>query len=672
MAFAPVLSVRSEANPGLPVDRVPVINLATNPSFETASGTETVRTQLCTNPNFETDITGWTVFIGIDPPTRVTTTPKSGTGRLEAVGTGTSRAPRVSSGSYAGVAGDVFTISFWIRSDGQTPDNTIITFLKASVSEYPASAWAPGADGWMKVSASTTLGAGDTSVTIAIGVVTPANYATTDKLGVDEVLIEKSPVVGTYFDSSTPAAGDFSYALGAGGVSIQTAPGVAGMGGVSSLAKGYQSGEWSSSGAKSIRITPVSSNPDTFVDITAGFTLNPNTLYTILGTVRLEAPQTGTLNSKRRGFRAYIGGSETTFNYSSVAPNEFGVHEVRATFSTPASAVMSFFRLMNGASAGNGDVWWDDLLIIEGEYTGPYFDGSTPNTVDDLHAWDGPADASTSTRTWMGPVWTQSAGMPAVEVLFNSFAPGTTHVDVYRLAEGREYKVRSAVKAATAGALSRIDSEIPFGIPATFRAEMFDTAGMTLGFTDAATVQVDEPNMWAHNPLNPAGGVKVAFRGNAARDLSRPVDGATFYPQGRRVGVVISGHRRGLQGVTLDIIVDTVEDADKFAALVGDYSTTTVPVLCFRLGANDRVRLPRPLFAAVFDPREQDVNYVLGGSQIAFAMTGDEVSPPAPALVIPLLTRADINAFYATRAAVKADNISRLAVNRRYDLGGTA
>jgi hypothetical protein len=48
---------------------------------------------------------------------------------------------------------------------------------------------------------------------------------------------------------------------------------------------------------------------------------------------------------------------------------------------------------------------------------------------------------------------------------------------VYRLAAGREYLVRGAVKAPVAGALSRIDFEVPFGVEVTYRAEMFDSAG---------------------------------------------------------------------------------------------------------------------------------------------------------------------------------------------------
>jgi hypothetical protein len=265
-----------------------------------------------------------------------------------------------------------------------------------------------------------------------------------------------------------------------------------------------------------------------------------------------------------------------------------------------------------------------------------------------------------------------AAPMPRVEVLFTSFAAGTATVTVYRLGDGREYKMRGAVRAIVAGALTRIDTEVPFGIPVAYRAEMFNAAGLSLGFTDSTETTVNVAETWMHNPLDPKGGVAVAFRDNALNALSRPVMGDVYYPQGRRVGVVISGQRSGLRGVVLDVITDTVADADKVRGMLGDYSASTVPVLCFRVGAGDRLRIPRPLFAAVMDVQESDMNYVIGGTQITHAMKGDEVSPPAPGLFVPLLRRADLNAFYATRAALNADNLSRLSVNRRYDLAGTA
>lgn len=81
-------------------------------------------------------------------------------------------------------------------------------------------------------------------------------------------------------------------------------------------------------------------------------------------------------------------------------PNTAGEHEQRD------SAVMTGnrrVRLYNGASQGNGDVWWDCAGLFEGEYTGPWFDGATGRVVIDgverKTEWDGDPDESTSRAT---------------------------------------------------------------------------------------------------------------------------------------------------------------------------------------------------------------------------------------------------------------------------------
>jgi len=270
-------------------------------------------------------------------------------------------------------------------------------------------------------------------------------------------------------------------------------------------------------------------------------------------------------------------------------------------------------------------------------------------------------------------LFTDAAPMPRAEVLFTSFAAGTTAVDVYRLAAGREYLVRGGVKAPVAGALSIIDFDIPFGVQVQYRAEMFDASRLSLGFTDSTVVTMDVQETWVHNPLDPQGATTVAFRSNAARDLQRPTEGEVVWPEGRTVGVVVSGQRRGIQDATLDVIVDSIEQADLLQAMFGSYGTRTTPVICFRIGSDDRVRLPRPLFAGILSFSEQDQNYAIGtGEKIAYAITGSEVSPPTPALLVPLLTRADLNAAFPTRAALNAFFLTRLDANRAYQLAGTA
>lgn len=259
---------------------------------------------------------------------------------------------------------------------------------------------------------------------------------------------------------------------------------------------------------------------------------------------------------------------------------------------------------------------------------------------------------------------------PRAEVFFGSFAPGTATVTVWRESRGRTREVRGAVRAATAGSLSRIDNEIP-AAEATYWAEMFDAAGLSLGITGSGSVTARFEDTWLHNPLDPAGAVRVQFRSQAARDLSRPVAGQVVHPQGRRVGVVVGTERKGLMGVNLDVVTDTVEDADKVRALLGTYTSTTVPVLCFRIGASERIRLPSPLFVGVLDIVERDVTYAIGtGEQIDHGIVGDEVDPPLPGLFVATLTNADLKSYYATNAAMKADNATNGGIIRRYDLAG--
>lgn len=290
---------------------------------------------------------------------------------------------------------------------------------------------------------------------------------------------------------------------------------------------------------------------------------------------------------------------------------------------------------------------------------------------------------------------------PRVEVFFDEFAPGTVTVTVYRSAANREYLVRGAVEAATAGALTRIDFECPFNEPVSYWAEMFDADGLSLGFTDSTTLgevweglapEDDLPpdedlspfaemigtglvsaDTWLHNPLDPQGAVRVQARDGSAAILSRPMNGAISRPIGRRVGVVLSQGRNGLVDFTYDIHCDDLETADKVQAMLGSHTTDAVPVLCLRVGGDEsRLRIPKPLFLGVLSIAEEMMDVQYGGEWTIQRMTGDEAAPPVPGLFIPLLTNADLKAFYATNAAMKAAYPTNIAMARDYSLAGYA
>lgn len=262
---------------------------------------------------------------------------------------------------------------------------------------------------------------------------------------------------------------------------------------------------------------------------------------------------------------------------------------------------------------------------------------------------------------------------PRVEVFFASFTAGTATVTVYRLAAGREYVVRGAVRAATGGTLTRIDFEVPFNVPVTYRAEMFDDDGVSLGFTDSTEVTVVSVFTWLHNPLDPAGAVHVRALAGTAAEIDRPVPATFSRPLGRRVAVALAEPRLGVSGLAYSVFAPDMAAADKVQDLLGSYTRTAVPVICIRIGMEEEpMRIPRPMFLGTAGIIERDIGVNQGLGFTRHDMVGDESDPPVPGLFIPLLTAADLNAYYDTAADLNSGNLTGAAVNRRYDLAGYA
>lgn len=260
---------------------------------------------------------------------------------------------------------------------------------------------------------------------------------------------------------------------------------------------------------------------------------------------------------------------------------------------------------------------------------------------------------------------------PFVEVFLEELIPDAAFVTVYRLASGREFQMRGAVMAPTAGSFTRVDFEVPFNRPVTYRAELFDADGNSLGFTDSASINLAVVETWMHNPLNPRGAVKVQLSGESANRILRPTPGVVSRPKGRRVGVVLSEPRQGITGLFLDVRTESAADADLVQAMFGDDGQP--PVLCIRVGSEYGVmRVPQPLFLSALSVPENDVTYQWGGGEISHPIEGDEVDPPIPGLFVPLLTAADINVSFLTAAVLNSSHLTAADVNRRYDLAGAA
>lgn len=110
------------------------------------------------------------------------------------------------------------------------------------------------------------------------------------------------------------------------------------------------------------------------------FGMKAGRTYTISGTARLTAPQTGNLYTipRRIYCTIYKGGSGVTWPSSVSAPNEAGVTRLSVTVALPTDASGLEITLYNGATnSADNSVWWDDVLIEESATVGPYFDGNS-------------------------------------------------------------------------------------------------------------------------------------------------------------------------------------------------------------------------------------------------------------------------------------------------------
>jgi len=258
---------------------------------------------------------------------------------------------------------------------------------------------------------------------------------------------------------------------------------------------------------------------------------------------------------------------------------------------------------------------------------------------------------------------------PWVEVFFD---PGDLHPDtvtmrVYRYSEGRTWLTRGGVDITPGQAV--LDFEVPFQTQSTYRAAQFDADGLPLGFTDPSSITVDYTGTVVHQPLAPStlwAPVRV-LHGSAA-ELVRPEPGDVVDIEGGTVGRWIGTGRRGLRGVPVSLLAESLDAADRVQAMLGDYTTRQVGVLCIR--TSDRIRWPRTFFArgdlTEFDLTDED------DVLVQFTASADEVEPPFPGLVRPLLTYADLDAAFPSYADRDAEFGTYTTQDRAYEYAGFA
>jgi prepilin-type N-terminal cleavage/methylation domain-containing protein len=150
---------------------------------------------------------------------------------------------------------------------------------------------------------------------------------------------------------------------------------------------------WALDGA-SLQITPTAQDSMSYADVPA----QAGKSYTVLGTSHIESPQTGTFqgSGQQRNiffeFRNASGGYLGTGGGNTPPPaNANGTYPQRGTGVAPAGTTTLRIRLYNGATTGGGVVYWDNIMAVEGSYSGGYGDGASPGW-----AWSGGSNNSTS------------------------------------------------------------------------------------------------------------------------------------------------------------------------------------------------------------------------------------------------------------------------------------
>lgn len=166
-------------------------------------------TNLITNPSFESNTTGWTSYAGVNAPTRVSTDPWIGGWRLSATGNNSSTTPRVRFTTDIPMSpGEKVTLSFRVRSDGQTPNSGFVavknTLSGSEVTTFHNQdiAWTPDSNDWVKVETTFTVPSGGDGIRITIGARTATNF--TGTLGIDGVMLVKGQeTVPAYADGDS-------------------------------------------------------------------------------------------------------------------------------------------------------------------------------------------------------------------------------------------------------------------------------------------------------------------------------------------------------------------------------------------------------------------------------------------------------------------------------------
>lgn len=265
--------------------------------------------------------------------------------------------------------------------------------------------------------------------------------------------------------------------------------------------------------------------------------------------------------------------------------------------------------------------------------------------------------------------------VPRVEIVVEAsdLPAGTDRVTFWRVSEGHSLKVRDGIDRTMVASVSLIDLEPGRGASSTYEAECWDGT-VSLGRIALGTVFVPwvgaTTSVLVQQPLDPHLSLEVHNLVGSWPDLTQDAPGEAVYTEGDSLPTVVGfGPRTGFEDVTIDFGVSSREDAARLRATLGTRGDPQVQVWLIRGGDSF---LPRVFFCHVKRLVEVDINNRLGKGWSRFRATVTECKPPAPALVVSLLSYDDLDAGYTSYTARDAAYASYDLQDRDYSLAGLA
>jgi hypothetical protein len=355
-------------------------NLAANGSFEIGQSTSTIVDEnLSLNPDTRTtgtlgsvanDSTIHAVYVEADTGTAPPGQPALSSGVVSSVTAGKTSNSVLSLYNVDG-RGDLATArktGAWLFVVGSG-------YVARSGSTGPATDVPSGT--WTYIVASTAE-AGYSGATVYAWKKDGSNAAASDSAiltGITTLSGPAAPSKTLSFSGATASTAEAQYAwTGAANASTSVRKVVAPTGVQGGAAVVSQSSAWAKSGSKSLRVASrYASRGSAYADLEVGTAALSaaavaGKTYTMIATAKtFESRPVAMTIAEVTVTKA--GTVESAF---SSAPNIVGEQELRVTFTIPANADVVMFRAYNLGAAGDADVWFDNVAIVEGIYTGPY------------------------------------------------------------------------------------------------------------------------------------------------------------------------------------------------------------------------------------------------------------------------------------------------------------